>query len=334
MGTEAKPKIIVLDGYTVNPGDNPWDALAALGDLTVYDRTPPELLLERAGGADILLVNKTGLDDAVLTALPRLRFIAVLATGYNVVDLAAAGRSGIPVSNVPEYSSLAVAQHTIALLLELTNRVGLYDGAVKDGEWSASMDFSFCRAPLTELAGKTMGIVGFGRIGRAVGRIAAALGMEVIVHTPHPPQGADIPPGVLRFVGLEELFAIADVVSLHCPLTSVNTGFVDAALLGRMRPSAMLLNTARGALINEQDLAEALNNGKLAGAALDVVSREPIPADNPLLMARNCLITPHIAWAALAARQRLMAQSAANVAAFLAGRPQNVVNASFLEEGK
>lgn len=330
METQSKPKIIVLDGYTVNPGDNPWDALATLGELTVYDRTPPELLLERAGGADILLVNKTVLDDAALSELPRLRFIAVLATGYNVVDLAAAGRRGIPVSNVPEYSSRAVAQHTMALLLELTNRVGLHDEAVKGGEWSACADFSFCRAPLTELAGKTIGLVGFGRIGRSVGRIATALGMEVIVNTPHPPQGTDTP-GV-RFVGVEELFSQADVVSLHCPLTNANTGFVDASLLGRMKTSAILINTARGALINEQDLADALNSGRLAGAALDVVSREPIPANNPLLKARNCVITPHIAWAALAARQRLMAQSAANVAAFLAGRPQNVVNAAFLAE--
>lgn len=328
MGTTSKPKIVVLDGYTVNPGDNPWDALAALGELTVYDRTPPELVLERAGKADILLINKTVLDDELLSVLPRLRFIAVTATGYDVVDVAAAGRRGIPVSNVPEYSSLAVAQHTFALLLELTNRVGLHDAAVKGGEWSTCADFSFWKAPLIELAGKGMGIVGFGRIGRAVVRIALAFGMEVIVHTPHPPERPDIAP--LRFAGLEELFAAADVVSLHCPQTAANRGFVNAHLLTRMKPAALLINTGRGALVNEEELADALNSGVLAGAALDVVSREPIPADNPLLKARNCLITPHIAWAALAARQRLLAQSAANVAAFLEGRPVNVVNAAFL----
>ena len=328
METESKPKIVVLDGYTINPGDNPWTALGALGELTVYDRTPPEQVLERAKGADILVTNKAVLDDLLLSALPRLRFIAVLATGYNVVDVTAAGRCGIPVSNVPEYSSLTVAQHTFALLLELTNRVGQHDTAVKNGEWSACEDFSFCKGPLVELVGKTMGIVGFGRIGRAVTSIAQAFGMEVIVHTPHPPQWSDAPR--VRFTGVEELYAISDVVSLHCPQTAENTGFVDAALLSGMKPSAFLLNTGRGALINEQDLATALRNGQLAGAALDVVSREPIPADNPLLDAPNCIITPHIAWAALAARRRLMAQTAANVAAFLAGKPVNVVNSAFL----
>ena len=328
METESKPKIVVLDGYTINPGDNPWTALDALGELTVYDRTPPEQVLERAAGADILVTNKAVLDDLLFSALPRLRYIAVLATGYNVVDVTAAGRRGIPVSNVPEYSSLTVAQHTFALLLELTNRVGQHDTAVKNGEWSACEDFSFCKGPLVELVGKTMGIVGFGRIGRAVTSIAQAFGMEVIVHTPHPPQWSDAPR--VRFVELGELFATADVVSLHCPQTAENTGFVDAALLARMKSSAFLLNTGRGALINEQDLATALRNGQLAGAALDVVSREPIPADNPLLDAPNCIITPHIAWAALAARRRLMAQTAANVAAFLAGKPVNVVNSAFL----
>lgn len=328
MGTQSKPKIVVLDGFTLNPGDNPWDALAALGDMTIYDRTPPELVLERAGKADIVLINKTVLNDALLSALPRLQFVAVSATGYNMVDVEAAGRRGITVSNVPEYSSRTVAQHTFAMILELTNRVGLHAAAVKEGEWSACADFCFWKTPLTELAGKSMGIVGFGYIGRAVARIAQAFGMEVVVHTPHPHQESEVP--YLRFTGLEALFAQADVVSLHCPQTAVNTGFVDAVLLARMKPSALLINTARGGLVNETDLADALNNGRLAGAALDVVSREPIQADNPLLKARNCLITPHIAWAALAARQRLMAQCAANVAAFLAGKPVNVVNSAYL----
>lgn len=328
METPSKPAIVVLDGYTLNPGDNPWDAVAALGDLAIYDRTPPELVLERAGKADILLTNKTVLDDAVLAKLPRLRFIAVLATGYNVVDVAVAGRRGIPVANVPEYSTQTVAQHVFALILELTNRVALHDGAVQEGEWSSCVDFSFCKAPLIELAGTTMGIVGFGRIGQAVARIALAFGMEVVVHTPHPPRDTDW--AGVGFVGREELFAQADVVSLHCPQTAENTGFVNAALLCRMKKTALLINTGRGGLINEQDLADALNSGTLAGAGLDVVSREPVLADNPLLGARNCLITPHIAWAALAARRRLMAQSAANVAAFLTGDPMNVVNGSFL----
>lgn len=332
MATETKPKIVVLDGYTINPGDNPWDALETLGELTVYNRTAPELVLERAAGADILLTNKAVLDDALLAALPDLRYISVLATGYNVVDVAAAGRRGIPVSNVPEYSSLAVAQHTFALLLELTNRVGLHDAAVKLGEWSACEDFSFCKAPLVELAGKTMGIVGFGRIGRAVAKIAQAFGMEVMAHTPHPPREPDVP-GV-RFTGVDELFSTADIVSLHCPQTPENTGFVNAALLARMKTSAFLLNTGRGALINEQDLAIALRGNHLAGAALDVVSREPIPADNPLLTAPNCIITPHIAWAALAARRRLIAQTTANVAAFLNGKAVNVVNSACLNSRK
>ena len=328
METESKPKIVVLDGYTLNPGDNPWDALALLGELTVYDRTPPELVLERAGKADILLTNKTTLDDNILAALPRLRYIAVLATGYNVVDLVATGRRGIPVSNVPEYSSLTVVQHTFALLLELTNCVGQHDAAVKGGEWSACKDFSFCKSPLMELVGKTMGIVGFGRIGRAVTSIAQAFGMEVIAYTPHPPQWSDAPR--VRFVTQEELFRLSDVVSLHCPQTPENRGFVDSHLLACMKPSAFLINTARGGLINEQELSTALRSGHLAGAALDVVSREPILVDNPLLNAPHCIITPHIAWAALAARRRLMSQSASNVAAFLAGKSVNVVNSSSL----
>jgi glycerate dehydrogenase len=232
MEPTSKPKIVVLDGFTLNPGDNPWDSLAALGDLTVHDRTPPGLVPERAAQAEILLTNKTLLDDAVLAALPRLRFISVLATGYNVVDVKAAGKRGIPVSNVPEYSTRTVAQHVFALLLELTNRVALHDTAVQGGEWSACADFSFCKAPLIELAGTTLGIVGFGRIGQAVARIALAFDMGVVVHTPRPPQGPEW--GELRFAGLDELFSTADVVSLHCPQTAENTGFVNADLLGRM----------------------------------------------------------------------------------------------------
>ena len=318
-------KIVALDGYVLNPGDNPWDKVAALGELTVYDRTPQELLLERAKDADILLTNKTILDKSIIASLPRLRYISVLATGYNTVDVEAAGGRGIPVSNVPEYSTLTVAQHTFALILELTNQVGLHDTAVKEGEWSASLDYSFWKKPQIELAGLTLGIVGFGRIGRAVARIATAFGMRVITHTPRIPTNPPVP-----FVSLDELFSTADVISLHCPQTPESKGFVSSSLLARMKRSALLINTSRGALINEHDLAAALDTGILAGAAVDVASQEPILPDNPLLSAQNCLITPHIAWASLAARQRLMAETANNVAAFLSGTPVNVVNASFV----
>ena len=320
-------KIVVLDGHTLNPGDNGWEPVASLGELTVYERTPPELVLERARKADILLTNKTILDAAVLAELTQLHFISVTATGYNVVDVTAAGRQGIPVSNVPEYSTLTVAQHVFALLLELTNRVGLHNDAVQSGEWSRCADFAFWKTPLVELAGQKLGIVGFGRIGQAVARIGWAMGMEILVHTPHPPLSGD---PALRFVPLDELVATADVISLHCPLTDSNAGFVNRSLLTGMKPSTFLINTARGGLVNEPDLAAALRKGTIAGAAVDVVSREPIAPDNPLLGAPNCLITPHLAWASLAARRRLMAQTAANVAAFLAGEPVNVVNAIFL----
>ena len=323
-------KIVVLDGHTVNPGDNPWEPIAALGELAVYERTPADQVVARAGEAEIILTNKTPLPADLLAQLPRLRFIAVLATGYNVVDVAAAGRRGIPVANVPEYGSDSVAQHTIALLLELTNHVALHDAAVKAGEWSTARDFSFWAASLTELAGKTMGVVGLGRIGSRVAAIARALGMEIAAFNPShrtAPKGLPV-----AWLELPELFARADVVSLHCPLTPENAGFVNASLLGVMKPGAFLLNTARGALVNEKDLAQTLNSGRIAGAGLDVVAVEPIDPANPLLAARNCLLTPHIAWAALAARQRLMAATARNVAGFLEGRPINVVNGEHLRK--
>jgi len=323
-------KIVVLDGHTVNPGDNPWEPMAALGELTVHERTPADQVVARAGEAEIILTNKTLLPADLLAQLPRLRFIAVLATGYNVVDVAAAGRLGIPVANVPEYGSDSVAQHTFALLLELTNHVALHDAAVKAGEWSAASDFSFWNASLTELAGKTMGIVGLGRIGRRVAAIARAFGMEIAAFNPRHRTALEGVP--VAWLGLRELFARADVVSLHSPLTAENSGFVNAGLLGVMKPGAILLNTARGALVNETDLAQALNSGRIAGAGLDVAAVEPITPDNPLLAARNCLITPHIAWASLAARRRLMAAAARNVAAFLEGSPINVVNGEHLQK--
>ncbi len=316
-------KVVVLDGYTLNPGDNPWEALARLGELVVHDRTEPSRIVERARGATVVLTNKTPLDAATLAQLPELRFIGVLATGYNIVDVEAARQRGVVVSNVPEYGTDSVAQHVFALLLELCHHVGAHDAAVHAGEWSASKDFCFWKSPPVELAGKTMGIVGLGRIGRRVAELARAFGMEVVAAGRGP--AAESTPSVPR-LPVVELFTAADVVSLHCPLTPANTGFVDRQLLARMKPSAFLINTARGGLVEEAALAEALRGGRLGGAAVDVVSAEPMRVDNPLLEAPNCIITPHIAWASLAARRRLMATAVANVEAFLAGEPVNVVN--------
>ncbi|WP_026839800.1 D-2-hydroxyacid dehydrogenase [Citrifermentans bremense] len=317
-------KMVVLDGYTLNPGDNPWDEVASFGDLTLYDRTPAEMVVERSLGAQVLLTNKTVLSAATLAALPELRLVCVLATGYNVVDLEKSAQLGIPVVNVPEYGSDSVAQHAIALLLELTNRVAQYHQAVARGEWSASADFTLVGEPLTELCGRSIGIVGLGRIGARVARIAQALGMEVLAYNPRrrvAPEGIS-----LRWLSLDQLFSQADVVSLHCPLNNENEWMVNQRTLSLMKPQALLINTSRGGLVVERDLAEALNSGSIAGAAVDVAAREPIPADSPLLLAKNCIVTPHIAWATLAARQRLMAATAANIASFLAGKPQNVVN--------
>ncbi|HBG07731.1 MAG: glycerate dehydrogenase [Geobacteraceae bacterium GWC2_58_44] len=317
-------KIVVLDGYTLNPGDNPWDEVARFGELVVHDRTPDELIAERCAGAQIVLTNKTRLSARTLSELPELRLICVLATGYNVVDLEKSAQLGIPVVNVPEYGSDSVAQHAIALLLELTNRVALYDAAVKRGAWSRCLDFTLVAEPLTELSGKSLGIVGLGRIGGRVASIAHAIGMDILAHNPRQRTAPDGIP--VQWLPLEELFQKADVVSLHCPLTAQNEGVVNRALLGLMPSHALIVNTSRGALVKEQDLADALNSGTIAGAALDVSVQEPIPSDSPLLTARNCIITPHVAWATLAARRRLMATTARNIAAWLAGAPQNVVN--------
>lgn len=317
-------KIVILDGYTINPGDNPWAPVEALGECVIHDRTPPELVLERAGEADIILTSKVKLTEAVIAALPKLRYISLLATGYNNVDVAAAAVRGIPVSNVPAYSTQSVVQTAFALLLELTTRVGLHDAAVKAGEWVRCPDHAFWKSTIVELDGLTIGIVGYGTIGRAMAQVAAAFGMKVIAHAPRiPADPGSIP---VRFVPLEELFATADVVSLNCPQTPENTGFVNARLLALMKPSAFFINVARGGLVNEAELAAALNSGVIAGAGLDVVAVEPMLADNPLLTAANCIFTPHIAWASLAARKRLMNIVAANIAAFQAGAPVNVVN--------
>jgi len=325
VGATNAVRIVVLDGHTLNPGDHSWEGVAALGDFTVYDRTPPALVRERARGAAILITNKTVLDSAVIGDLPELRFIAVLATGYNVVDIVAARARDIPVSNVPEYGSDSVAQHAFALLLELSNRVGEHAAAVRAGEWSRSEDFCFWLRTPTELRGLTLGIVGFGRIGRRLGEIAHVFGMNVLAT---PSRSDPEAPGYEPFAWAktDAIFRLADVVSLHCPLTVDNERFVDADLLASMKPSALLLNTARGALIDEAALAAALHKGTIAGAGLDVVAVEPMNVDNPLVDAPNCVITPHIAWATLAARRRMMQTTADNVRAFLAGKPIHVVN--------
>jgi len=323
------PTIVILDGYTINPGDNPWSPLEALGTCIIHDRTPSELKLERARDADIILTSKCKLDAATLESLPRLKYISMLATGYNNVDVIAAGNRGIPVSNVPAYSTESVVQTTFALLLELATAVGVHDAAVKAGEWVRCPDHSFWKTSILELDGLTLGIVGYGSIGRAVARVGAAFGMRIVAYAPRIPQ--DPGPIAVRFVPLAELFATSDVVTLNCPQTADNEGFVNSGLLASMKPSAFLINVARGGLVNEADLALALHEGRIAGAGLDVVAHEPMRADNPLLAAPNCIFTPHIAWASLAARRRLMAIVAANVASYLSGAPINLVNAQHLK---
>lgn len=317
-------EIVVLDGYTLNPGDLGWDAFLELAPISVYDRTPPELVPERIAGAELVLTNKTPLPAEVLRRSPRLRYIGVLATGYNIVDVEAARERGITVTNVPTYGTASVAQFAFALLLELCHHVGLHSDAVRAGEWSASSDWCFWKAPLAELAGKTMGIVGYGRIGRQAAAIADAMGMRVIAHDAlrmDPPAYAGF-----RWASLEELLAASDVVSLHCPLFPETQGMINRERLRLMKPTAFLLNTSRGPLVVDQDLADALNDSRLAGAGVDVLSLEPPPNGNPLLAAKNCIVTPHIAWATREARTRLMEAAAANLAAFLGGRPRNVVS--------
>lgn len=315
-------KIVILDAYAANPGDLSWDEFAALGDLTVYDRTAPEDAAARIGDAEVVFINKVRLTDEIFAACPNLKLVSILATGYNIVDLAAAKRRGITVCNVPGYSTRAVVQMTFALLLEICQQVGLHSGAVHTGRWQTCPDFCFWDRPLIELDGKTMGIVGYGAIGSAVGTVAQALGMKLLVTARHEkpvPEGA-------RFVSLPELLAQSDVVSLHCPQTAENARMIDAGALAQMKDGAILINTARGGLLDEQAVADALRSGKLLAAGMDVVSAEPIRADNPLLTAPNCFLTPHIAWAPLETRRRLQAISAENLRAFLAGKPLNVVN--------
>lgn len=316
-------KVVVLDGYTLNPGDLSWQKLERLGETTVHDRTPRREVVRRAAGAEIVLINKVVFSEEVISQLPNLRYIGVTATGYNIVDLKAAGDHGVTVTNVPTYATSAVAQAAIALLLELCHHVQAHSDAVRQGEWARCPDFCFWKYPLVELAGKTMGIIGFGRIGRRTARIASAFGMSILaadaVKT-EPPELEGF-----RWAEIPELLSESDVISLHCPLTPETDGLINRDSLEQMKRSAFLVNTSRGALVNDADLADALNCGRIAGAALDVLSTEPPPEGNPLLTARNCLITPHIAWAAKESRSRLMETAIENVEAFLSGRPMNVV---------
>lgn len=316
--------IVVLDGYTLNPGDLSWEALRQLGRCEIHDRTPAADVVRRAAGAQVVLTNKTVLTREQIGSLPELRYIGVLATGFNCVDAVAARERGIPVCNVPTYGTRSVAQHTLALLLELTQRCGHHAATVAEGRWAACPDFCYADYPLIELDGLTLGIVGFGRIGRAVAELARAFGMNIIADDHRIPAEA---PGWVKFVPMDELLRTSDVISLHCPLTPQTKQLVNAERLALMKPSAFLLNTSRGPLIDEAALAAALNSGRLAGAALDVLSVEPPPPEHPLFAATNCLVTPHIAWASQAARKRLLATAIENVRAFLADRPTNVVNA-------
>ena len=315
-------KIVVLDGYTLNPGDLSWEGLEALGRCIVYDRTYPGDVLSRAEGAEIILTNKTVLSSDIIKQLPNLKYIGVLATGYNVLDVEAAHERGIVVTNVPAYSTPSVGQLVFAHLLNLAHHIGRHAEAVRNGRWSSSPDFCYWDTPLIELSGLTLGIIGFGRIGRTTAKLALAFDMKVIAYDIIKP--SSMPEGC-QFVGLEEVFRDSDVVSLHCPLTSQTEKIVNKERLALMKKTSFLINTGRGPLVDEQALADALNNERIAGAGLDVLSSEPPEKDNPLIKAKNCFITPHIAWATRAARERLLKVVVDNVAAYLAGKPQNVV---------
>ncbi|MCC6578814.1 MAG: D-2-hydroxyacid dehydrogenase [Phycisphaeraceae bacterium] len=319
-------KIVCLDGYTLNPGDISWSPFEALGSFVTYDRTSADQIVTRAQGAQILLTNKTMLSARTLTQLPQAKYIGVLATGYNVVDVKAAAVQGIVVTNVPAYGTDSVAQHAAALLLELARRVGLHHQAVAAGQWTKSPDFCFAVAPVIELTGRTLGIVGFGRIGLALARIASAMGMILLAHHPRPLEPSRLGGlNVTQVDDVDDLFAQSDVISLHCPLTEQTKHLVNARRLAMMKPTAFLLNTGRGPLVDQDALAKALHEGRLAGAGLDVLDVEPPASNNPLLAAPNCIITPHLAWYAQEARQRLMRIAAENLHAFLAGKPVNVV---------
>lgn len=317
-------KIVVLDGYTLNPGDISWEGLEALGEVTVYDRTKEEDVIARIGDADVVYTNKTPVTRETLEACDNVKFIGVLATGYNIVDIDAAKEKGIPVSNIPTYGTAAVSQFAIALLLELCHHIGAHSDAVKAGEWTNNPDWCFWKYPLVELAGKTMGIIGFGRIGQDTAKIAQALGMKVLAYDAY--QNPELESETCHYADLDTLLGQSDVISLHCPLFSSTEGIINKANIAKMKDGVMIINDSRGPLIVEKDLREALDSGKVAGAALDVVSTEPIQADNPLIGAKNVILTPHIAWAPKESRQRLMDIAVANLKAYVDGAPQNVVN--------
>lgn len=311
-------KICILDGYSLNPGDLDWSPVERLGDVTLFDRTPADKIVERAADADIVLTNKVPFSADTLRQLPRLRFICVLATGYNIIDTEAAARQGVVVANIPAYSTMSVAQMAFAHILNITNHVASYAREVADGKWTNCPDFCFWDSALTELAGKTMGIVGLGNTGMATARIAVAMGMKVVALTS---KSADTLPEGITPAPLDDVLASADVVSLHCPLTPLTRHLINAASIAKMKPSAILINTGRGPLVDEQAVADALNGGRLAAFGADVLSQEPPRGDNPLLSARNCFLTPHIAWATLEARTRLMSTATENVRQFIAGEP-------------
>lgn len=318
-------RIVVLDGYTTNPGDLDWSPLAALGTLDVFDRTPEALVAQRVGDAPYVLLNKAPLTGEIIPALPALRYVGVLATGYNTVDLSAAKARGITVTNTPAYASVSVAQHAAAMMLDLARKLTLHADAVRDGAWSRSPDWCLPLGPIFELTGRTLGLVGLGAIGIELARIAAALGMRVVACDPAFLPSERLGGVAVAPVSLDTLIEISDVVSLHCPLTEATHHLLDAARLARMKPSALVINTSRGPLIDEAALAAALRSGGIGGAALDVLETEPPAADNPLIGAPNCLVTPHVAWHAIEARRRLIQIAADNLAAFLQGAPRNVV---------
>lgn len=317
-------KIVILDGYTLNPGDLSWSGLEQLGEVTVYDRTPVELVTERVGDAEVVFTNKTPLSKQVFEDCIHIRYVGVLATGYNVVDIEAAKNSGICVTNIPAYGTDAVGQYTIALLLELCHHVGEHSVAVQRGDWTTNPDWCFWNYPLIELAGKTMGIIGFGRIGQTTGRIAQALGMKVLAVDEH--QNPTLETSTCTYTDLDTALIQSDVIVLHCPLLPSTEGIINRATIEKMKDGVFIINDSRGQLVNEKDLKEALNSGKVGGAAVDVVSQEPIPANNELLGAKNIIITPHIAWASKESRQRLMAMAVSNLKSYLEGISVNVVN--------
>ena len=319
-------KIVVLDGHTLNPGDLNWDGIKKLGDLTVLDRVDHahDTVIQAIGDAEVIYTNKTPLPAEVLSNVPSVKYIGVLATGYNVVDVDCAKEHGIKVTNIPTYGTAAVAQFTLALLLEMCHRIGDHDVAVKKGDWANCPDFCFWNHPLIELSGKTMGFIGFGRIGQATAKIAQAFGLNVLAFNRS--QNSDMVSETCQYASLDDVLSQSDIISLHCPLTDDTQGMINQSTIAKMKDGVMIINTARGPLIVEQDLKAALETGKVAAAAIDVASVEPIVADNPLLTAKNCIITPHIAWASKEARQRLMNSSVENLEAFLGGDPINVVN--------